>query len=119
MTTQWLDRNGKAELGKATNINRGIKMETINVKITGVSPMLMNSDRFSNPLDPMTKEHKLLTNKKKKTDEDYEAIALSSWRGSIYYDKSIGPLGAFNAVQDSERIARELANIYGTAEVAP
>ena len=32
---------------------------------------------------------------------------------------SADTLGAFNAVQDSERIARELANIYGTAEVAP
>lgn len=66
-------------------------METINVKITGVSPLLMHSDRFSNPLDPMTKDHKLLTGKKKKTDEDHEAIALSEWRGALYYDKSLGP----------------------------
>jgi hypothetical protein len=66
-------------------------METINMKLTGVSPLLMHSDRFANPLDPLTKAHKELTGKKKKTDEDHEAIALSEWRGSLYFDKTLGP----------------------------
>lgn len=66
-------------------------MEKIKVTLTGVSPLLMHSDRFSNPLDPMAKAHKELTSKRKKTDEDHEAIAYSEWRGAIYHDKKLGP----------------------------
>lgn len=66
-------------------------METIKFKLVGTSPLLMHSDRFSNPLDPMTKAHKELTGKRKKTDEDHEAIAMSEWRGAMYYDEKIGP----------------------------
>lgn len=66
-------------------------MESIKFKLVGTSPLLMNSDRFSNPLDPMTKAHKELTGKRKKTDEDHELIALSEWRGAMYYDSKLGP----------------------------
>lgn len=65
-------------------------MEPIKVTIQGLAPLLMHSDRFANPLDPMTKAHKALTGKRKKTDDDHEAIAKSEWRGSLYYDDEIG-----------------------------
>ena len=52
-------------------------METLNVRITGTSPLMMHSDKFANPLLPETKAHKALTAKRKKTDEDHEAIAKS------------------------------------------
>jgi hypothetical protein len=51
----------------------------------------MHSDRYSNPLDPLTKAHKELTGKRKKTDEDHEAIAYSEWIGSLYHDGKLGP----------------------------
>jgi len=66
-------------------------METIKFKLVGKSPLLMHSDRFSNPLDPLTKQHKELTSKRKKTDEDHEAIAMSEWTGAMYYDEKVGP----------------------------
>lgn len=66
-------------------------METLNVTLEGVSPLLMHSARGSNPLDPDVKHHKTLTSKRKKTDEDHEAIALSEWRLALYYDEQIGP----------------------------
>lgn len=66
-------------------------MEQIIIKIKGTSPLLMHSDRYSNPLDPLTKTHKELTSKRKKTDEDHEAIAYSEWRGALYYDDKMGP----------------------------
>lgn len=62
-------------------------METIKIKVTGISPLLMHSDRFANPLDPLTKAHKELTSKRKKTDDDHEAIARSEWNGSLYIDE--------------------------------
>lgn len=65
-------------------------METIRLKLTSTSPMLMHSDRFANPLDPATKAHKELTSKRKKTDEDHEQIAVSEFKGSLYIDRD-GP----------------------------
>lgn len=66
-------------------------MKTLHVRITGKTPLLMHSDRGANPLDPDVKKHKELTSKRKKTDEDHEAIALSEWRLALYYDKELGP----------------------------
>lgn len=65
-------------------------MEMLKLKIKGTSPMLMHSDRFANPLDPATKAHKELTSKRKKTDEDHQAIARSEFIGALYIDKD-GP----------------------------
>lgn len=83
-------------------------METIKIKVTGKSPMLMHSDRFSNPLDPMTKEHKILTGKRKKTDEDHEAIAYSEWKGGLYMDDELGP---FVPAQNFEACIFEAAKL--------
>jgi hypothetical protein len=66
-------------------------MRQLKVKIKGLSPLLMHSDRFANPLDPATKAHKELTGKRKKTDSDHEAIARSEWMGSLYHDAKLGP----------------------------
>lgn len=61
-------------------------MNTIKLKFTGTSPYLMHSDRYANPLDPMTKAHKEITSKRKKTEEDQLAIARSEYTGSLYLD---------------------------------
>lgn len=66
-------------------------MQIIKVKIIGTRPLLMHSDIFADPLNPMTKAHKELTIKKKKTDDDYEAIAKGEWRAGLYFDEQLGP----------------------------
>jgi hypothetical protein len=66
-------------------------MEQLKVRIKGVTPLIMHADTGSNPLHPLTKAHKLLTSKRKKTDDDLEAIALSEWRMALYFDEKIGP----------------------------
>ena len=66
-------------------------MERINVTLTGTSSLMQHKDTLSNPLHPLTKAHKLLTGKRKKTDEDHEAIAHSEWMASIYHADDIGP----------------------------
>lgn len=65
-------------------------MQTIKLKATGLSPLLMHSDRFANPLDPLTRAHKELTAKRKKTDADHQDIAKSEWLGSLYHDHGVG-----------------------------
>jgi hypothetical protein len=67
-----------------------MELTLIKFKITGITPLLMHSDRYSNPLDPLTKAHKELTSKRKKTDSDHEAISKSEWIGGLYYDKEHG-----------------------------
>ena len=66
-------------------------MEVLKVRITGIAPLLMHSARYANPLDPATKAHKALTSKRKKTDEDHEAIQKSEWLGGLYHNKEMGP----------------------------
>jgi hypothetical protein len=65
-------------------------MKTIPVKITGTSSLLMHSDRFANPLDPLAKAHKELTSKRKKTDDDHVAIARSEFIGGCYWNEDKG-----------------------------
>lgn len=66
-------------------------MEIIKIKLIGSRPLLMHADVFADPLNPLTKAHKALTSKRKKTDDDHEAIAQSEWRGGMYFDEELGP----------------------------
>ena len=65
-------------------------MELLTLKITGTSPLMMHSDRLANPLDPVTKAHKELTSKRKKTDDDHEAIAKSEFIAGAYWSEQDG-----------------------------
>lgn len=65
-------------------------MEKIRVKIIGTAPLMMHSDRFANPLHPVTKAHKELTSKRKKTDDDYLAIARSEFIAGCYWTEEDG-----------------------------
>ena len=66
-------------------------MENIKVRITGTRPLLMHAATGADPLNPLTKAHKLLTSKRKKTDDDQEQIAKSEWRMSLYWNEELGP----------------------------
>jgi hypothetical protein len=70
--------------------NKGVYMKALKVKITGTAPLLMHSDRFANPLDPLTKAHKELTATRKKTDETHIAIARGEFIGSCYWAEKHG-----------------------------
>jgi len=66
-------------------------MEILKLELAGLSPLLMHSERGANPLDPGTKAMKVITGKKKKTDEDYEELARMDWTMGMYFDITIGP----------------------------
>ena len=65
-------------------------METLKLKITGTSPLMMHSDRLANPLDPATNLHKELTGKRKKVDDDHLAIAKSEFIAGCYWNAKDG-----------------------------
>ena len=75
---------------KSTRQTERATVETLNVRIVGTAPLLMHSDKFANPLHPATKAHKALTGKRKKTDDDHEAIAKSEFLGGCYHDAAAG-----------------------------
>jgi hypothetical protein len=68
-------------------------VKTIEVEIRGIAPLLMNSNRGVNPLEPLVKEMKAITGKgsKKMTDDDQERLLHIKWTLGMYYDKEIGP----------------------------
>ena len=65
-------------------------MNVLKLKLIGTQPLLMHADTGANPLHPLTKAHKELTSKRKKTDDDHEGIAKSEWLMSLYYSKNFG-----------------------------
>ena len=65
-------------------------MKLLNIKITGTRPFLSHADTLSAPLNPLTKYHKSLSSKRKKTDEDYALLAESQLVTSCYYDEQLG-----------------------------
>ena len=65
-------------------------MKELTVKITGISPLLMHSDRSVNKLDPDVKAHSKLTSKKSKTEDDLLAIARSEYMLGLYVDDDFG-----------------------------
>lgn len=56
----------------------------ITLALTGTRPLLMNSSRLVNPIDPYTRAKKQIAAKRKKTDEDLVEIMRLEARGSAY-----------------------------------
>lgn len=65
-------------------------MKTIEVTIKGIAPLLMNSNQGVNPLHPLTKRMKVLTAKRKRTEEDEEEILHIKWMLGLYWDEALG-----------------------------
>jgi hypothetical protein len=66
-------------------------MKTFKAIITGVSPLMMHSERLADPTNPKTKELKKLTSKKSKTDEDLALIKRVEWEVGMYTDETGAP----------------------------
>ena len=65
-------------------------MKKLHVVLNGTSPLIEHSPKCVNPLHPLAKEMKLLTSKRKKTEEDLIKIFDLEWESGVYWDDSIG-----------------------------
>lgn len=65
-------------------------MGTMTITISGVTPLMMHSDRLANPMDVYSRKLKSLTSKRLKTDEDHEAISRAEFEGGLYYREGVG-----------------------------
>lgn len=64
-------------------------MQDVTLKLIGRSALLLHSDRGANPIHPDTVAHKVLTSKRKKTDDDHLAIARSEFMLCFYGGEAI------------------------------
>lgn len=65
-------------------------MKTATYSITGLTPLMMHSERLVNPFDTLTREIKAITGKRKKTEDDLLEIARLEWLGGLYHDDDAG-----------------------------
>lgn len=66
-------------------------MARFRITCEGTSPLLMHSARLADPLDPIVKEIKKFSSKKKKTDDDHERMAYWEFVGGMYHTDPSGP----------------------------
>lgn len=57
-------------------------------RITGTAPTLFHNARLADPLNPIVRQIKELTSKRKKTDADHEEIARLEFIGCFYIEGS-------------------------------
>lgn len=62
----------------------------IRITIEGTTSLLCHNARLANPLDPIVRQMKTISGKRKKTDEDLERLARLEFEGGLYFDSS-GP----------------------------
>lgn len=64
--------------------------QPLNLRITGVSALLMHNGQLADPLNHWAKAMKKVSGKRAKTDADHEELGRLEWFGSLYYRQDVG-----------------------------
>jgi len=59
-------------------------MQVLNVRLTGTAGSIPHNGQMSNPMNQFAKALKVISGKRKKTDEDFIAMAKIEFMGSLY-----------------------------------
>jgi hypothetical protein len=62
-------------------------MQKITITLKGASTLLLHNGRLANPMDKFARQLKALTGKRKKQEEDYEAMAKVEFLAGLYLDE--------------------------------
>jgi hypothetical protein len=62
----------------------------VRITLEGSTGLLCHNARLANPLDPIVRQMKVISGKRKKTDEDLERLARLEFEGGLYFDDA-GP----------------------------
>lgn len=65
-------------------------MKTLRFKIEGNCPLLMHDDKTANPFNEYTKQLKVISAKRKKTEDDLLGMARIEWTASLYHTEQAG-----------------------------
>lgn len=60
------------------------KLQTLKVRLTGASPMILHNGQTANPLNKYAKQLKAVSGKRNKTDEDQEKMARIEFEAAWY-----------------------------------
>ena len=63
----------------------------VRLSLTGTAPLIVHNSRLANPLDPIVREIKAISGKRKKTDDDHLQMARLEFEGGLYISKDVGP----------------------------
>lgn len=66
-------------------------MKTLNLRITGVTDLLMHNGQTADPLNEFSRAIKAISSKRAKTDEDFEEMARLEYSAGLYLDKKGRP----------------------------
>lgn len=61
--------------------------QKLNIKLTGMGPMLMHNGDLANPMNSTAKAMKKITSKRKKVDADHEELAKLEFHGGLYLNQ--------------------------------
>ena len=84
-------------------------IESVKLRLIGTRPLIMARGETANPFDKQSREIKRLTQKKGKSDEDYDAIARLQFAAAMYYDPDLGP---YIPVDNLWKCCQEGASVY-------
>jgi hypothetical protein len=102
---------GRGEAWVPSTHTRRHPLIDFRITLTGTAPLIMHSNRLSDPLHPATKEYKKVTGKRQKTEDDHLEIARMEHAASLYMDDHVGPFipgeNLSRALVDAARITRK------------
>jgi hypothetical protein len=79
----------------------------ITIQVTGTSPLLMHNPQMVDPQFEINRQIKVLTSKRKKTDDDLQQIERLEWYGGLY---TAGSNGHTVVVQPTSKLRKCLIN---------
>ena len=65
-------------------------MENLHFRIKGTCPLLQHDDKTANPFNSFTKDLKVISSKRKKTEADLLEMARIEWMAGLYFDRKEG-----------------------------
>ncbi len=88
-------------------------MKQIEIKLTGLAPLIQHNIRLANPLDPVTREMKRFTAKKSNmTDEERRIVQKLEWFGGLYTNAEEETVGDGDVrVEASARVILPAVNL--------
>lgn len=66
--------------------------ESVKLRLEGESPLLMHNGQLADPLNEIARAMKLVTSKRKKTDDDHAELARLEWLGGLYLNEDERPV---------------------------
>lgn len=79
----------------------------ITIELVGTSPLLMHNPRMVDPAFELNRQIKVITSKRKKTDEDLRQIERLEWFGGLYTSNGTQPE---HVVQPTSKVRKCLIN---------